>query len=544
MQVIIVNGPGGAGKALTNDTILPTPTGPRAVKDIKVGDFLFDRIGKPTRVLGVFPQGEQEVYEVSFKDGRKVKCSKDHLWNIHKQSWHRESSKDKFIPYSTQDILKEGVKIDDRAGYRFSIQCSEAVSYKEKTLDIPPYVFGAFLGDGCCTQRILTLSSNDLEIVNRINELLGNNGYKKIEENGYSWQFYCSNNQYNSNNVKMKYFQTKTFFEKYKNNICQYSYNKSIPDDYKYSSLEQRYELIRGLMDTDGSIDNKGRICFTSASYQLILDVKEILGSLGYVSTIHEDNRKNKYTQSCYQLNINIDNKEKEKLFFLSRKKDKAKNLPKSTFNYQRTRIVNIKSLNYKAPMTCFLVDNEEHLFLANDFVVTHNTTFENFVYDYGSQQGYQFYITSMVSFVKQEAEKLGWRGGKSKEDRRFLSDLKDALTRWNDSPFQDIINTINKCENQKLDFIFIDAREAEDIERIKENCPNVTTLLVKQPSCDLQTYGNHADDGVFNIQYDWVIENSGSIEDLKAAAEVWFERFLEEGELIKLVDEGVFDRN
>jgi replicative DNA helicase len=55
MKVVIVNGQGGVGKALTNDTILPTPTGPCAVKDIKVGDFLFDRAGKPTRVLGVFP---------------------------------------------------------------------------------------------------------------------------------------------------------------------------------------------------------------------------------------------------------------------------------------------------------------------------------------------------------------------------------------------------------------------------------------------------------------------------------------------------------
>ena len=170
--------------------------------------------------------------------------------------------------------------------------------------------------------------------------------------------------------------------------------------------------------------------------------------------------------------------------------------------------------------------------------------TFENFVNDYGSKQGYQFYKTSMVSFVKQEAEKLGWRGGKSTEDRRFLSDLKDTLTRWNDSPFQDIINTINKCESWKLDFIFIDAREAEDIERIKESYPDVTTLLVTRPSCDLQIYGNHADDGVLDIQYDWVIENSGSIEDLKAAAEVWFEEFLTEGKLIKLVDSGACDRN
>jgi hypothetical protein len=138
-------------------------------------------------------------------------------------------------------------------------------------------------------------------------------------------------------------------------------------------------------MDTDGSISKDTRVNhkatatvrFTSTSYQLILDVKEVLGSLGYVSTIHTDNRINKYTaQVCYDLSINISNKEKYKLFNLKRKKAIAMSVfdVKQQRNYSRTSIREIVDLGYEEEMTCFYVDNDEHLFLTKDFVVTHNT--------------------------------------------------------------------------------------------------------------------------------------------------------------------------
>lgn len=518
MKVFIINGYGGSGKALPNDTVIPTPNGPRTVKEIQVGDFLFDRWGEPTKVLGVFPQGEQDAYEISFKDGRKTICSIDHLWNIHKKSWHRASSKNKFIPYSTRQILEEGIKIDDIQGYRFEIQCSKAVKYFEQKLNIHPYVFGCFLGDGCCLERILTLSSNDIEIIERINNLLGNNGYGKISNNNYSWQFYCPEKQYNINNVEKKYFQTREFFKDYLDYICKYSYEKSIPPIYKYSSIEQRLELIKGLMDTDGSIDSKGRLTFTSTSIKLINDVKEILGSLGYVSTIYEDTR-DKYTNNkCYQLHINIDNKEKEKLFHLPRKKNIAKNLPVSQFNYDRTKIVNIKPLNIKIPMTCFLVDNEEHLFLANDFIVTHNTTFEKMVMTHSKGQGH---ITSMVEIVKHYAEQMGWEGTKEDKDRKFLSDLKLALAEWADIPMQYVINRVQLFEElNDTTYCFVDAREPADIDKLKELLDkdfDVRTVLVDRNIS--REYGNIADDGVMNYKYDITIMNTGTLKDLEKCA-------------------------
>ena len=82
-ELIVLAASTGSGKPLTNSTVIPTPNGFRKVGDIEVDDWLFARNGKPTKVIGVFPQPvPREVYEVELKDGRKVKCSRDHLWTV------------------------------------------------------------------------------------------------------------------------------------------------------------------------------------------------------------------------------------------------------------------------------------------------------------------------------------------------------------------------------------------------------------------------------------------------------------------------------
>lgn len=239
INIIVVNGVGGSGKALCNSEWIPVPYGKKQVKDIKIGDSLIDRQGNFTKVIGVFPQGEKEVFEVTFKDGRKIRCSEDHLWNIHKRSWHREGTKNKFAPFSVKELMEEGIKLPSKdAGYRFSIQNNLPVNYPEYDYNIDPYVIGAFLGDGSCLQRILTISSNDEEIVSEIARLLGAS-YSKIGKEKYSWKFQYKNSIFkNANNVPIKNIQTKDIFANYKDEICVYSYNKSIPSIYKYGSIE------------------------------------------------------------------------------------------------------------------------------------------------------------------------------------------------------------------------------------------------------------------------------------------------------------------
>lgn len=363
----------GSGKSIPNSTMIPTPGGWKKVSEIKEGDFLFDQEGNPTKVLGVFPQGKKEVYEVTFGDKRTAKCCIDHIWSVHKDTW---KDKNTFRDYTLKEILADTWERTDKRGHKshqFSIPCSKAVKYNAtEKLTVDPYLLGVFLGDGSCLEPALTLSSNDKEIVEKIQSILGCPDVYQNSAN-YHWTFY--------KNDKHQRVQTKEILGEYAENICRYSYDKSIPEAYKLASIEDRYKLIQGLMDTDGSITRSGgryHVCFTTTSEKLKDDFIEVMGSLGYVCTYREDKREEKYTKGlAYDIKINIPNSEKYKLFSLSRKKKIAEeciNKPQHR-KYDRTTIINIQDLGYEEEMTCFYVDNEKHLFLMNDYLVTHNTS-------------------------------------------------------------------------------------------------------------------------------------------------------------------------
>lgn len=362
----------GAGKSIPNSTMIPTPDGWKKVSEIKEGDFLFDQEGNPTKVLGVFPQGKKEVYEITFGDKRTAKCCIDHIWSVHKDTW---KDKNKFKDYTLKEILEDTWEKIDKRGHKshqFSIPCSKAVKYNAtEKLTIDPYLLGVFLGDGSCLEPALTLSSNDKEIVEKIQSILGCLDIYQNSAN-YHWTFYKNNEH--------QRVQTKEIFGKYAENVCRYSYEKSIPEVYKLASIEDRYKLIQGLMDTDGSITKSGgryHVSFTTTSEKLKNDFIEVMGSLGYVCTCRVDKREEKYTTGqAYEVKINIPNTEKYKLFSLSRKKKIAKEcINKSQHRkYDRTTIIDIQDLGYEEEMTCFYVDNEKHLFLINDYIVTHNT--------------------------------------------------------------------------------------------------------------------------------------------------------------------------
>ena len=376
----VISGYAGVGKAQPIDTLIPTPQGWRKLGELKVGDYVYDRTGKPTKVLKVFPQGEKQVYTLCLKDGRSTQCAGDHLWTVINKKNQQQT-------LTTEELLKKG--LTNSAGFKYAIPNNLPVEYDRINYSIDPYVIGVFLGDGCCKQRQLTLSSETEEIPIFIKELIGAKEVNKNSGENYNWTFTLQNPmQSNSNNLILK-FQTETFFADYQKEMCCSAQEKRIPDIYKRGSIDQRLALLQGLFDTDGSIaskdENRFNIRFTSTSYQLILDIQEVLYSLGYSSTIIQDKRSEKYTTgACYGLNVNIPNEEKFKLFRLQRKKDialKAKNYPKHK-NYSKESIVNIVKEDYTAEMVCIYVDNPEHLYLTNDYIVTHNTTLVNFIID------------------------------------------------------------------------------------------------------------------------------------------------------------------
>lgn len=155
-------------------------------------------------------------------------------------------------------------------------------------------------------------------------------------------------------------------------------------------------------------------------------------------------------------------------------------------------------------------------------------TTFETMVQKIAAARGKKVKVISTIAYVKEVAKLFGWDGSKTPEDRRFLSDLKDALTRWKDLPYQKVKGFIEIYEQSDTDLLFIDCREPEEIARFV-NDYGALTILVQRGEFEL--LGNHADDNVMNYQYDVVIDNNRGLDELMQEATIFEETFVEEEE-------------
>lgn len=369
------------GKAIPNYTLIPMADGSfKQVKDIQIGDYLIGDDGYPTQVIGRYPQEQpKEIYEVVLSDGRVAECCEDHLWQY---SYVSAQGNRKNRVESVKNILKRTEKLTFRAGksYRYRIPLNKPIQYKEKNLYPSPYAMGALLGDGSFryinNQKALSFSSQDEELVARVAKELGYD-YHKNSANNYNWTFRKYEKSHSAPDRKNVWVEE--ILRNYPQLWQTKSEDKFIPNDYLIGSVEQRMELLRGLLDTDGSIDQSSHISFTTISRKLKDNIVQLCYSLGFIPTVREDRRSNKYlaTGVCFDISIKAPAKIKPSLFNLTRKINAAEAAIKDRNRHEAVEeiaIVDIHPTGRFTEMTCFTVDNDSHLFLMNDYIVTHNT--------------------------------------------------------------------------------------------------------------------------------------------------------------------------
>ena len=248
------------------------------------------------------------------------------------------------------------------------------VEFSEKELPVHPYILGVFLGDGCCKERYLTLSSNDRPVVEKVEKLLNANA-EKLSENNYSWRFMKGG----------KAITTKEVFGDIASWVMRGSNEKAIPADYLHCSRDQRIALLQGLFDTDGSVSSKsnGSASFSTTSLGLYSGVSYLLRSLGLsTSTSSKAVCRGRIKQdgTCstdYVVRTHLKPDQFDVCFSLPRQIEKLKSVF-GTFKRpskctERVALTDVREIE-PCEQVCILVDNPEHLFLANDFLVTHNT--------------------------------------------------------------------------------------------------------------------------------------------------------------------------
>lgn len=336
-----------------------TPLGWRKWKDIKIGDELYGTYGNITKVIDIPYDKECDVYKITLRDGRKILASDEHLWKI---EFH---NKKEIQIMTTLELLKE-YKRKRKISYRNPLGIEYVCSIpKNKGVEMPynktkvdAYTFGLLLGDGSfryCS-CYYTQDPKDLEVER-----------KYIPYNIIKWK------------AKYAYRINIPNWHKILEEYGLYnkkSEDKFIPDEYKYNSKEVRLNLLKGLMDSDGTLDNKGRYIIALSSKRMIEDIAFICRSLGYNCsyTIKKTGYKvNGVIKEClpsYALTIFT----RDIIANLPRKQKKEKIITNQySINKElRTRIINIEYVG-KQKAKCVTVDSKDNCYLIGDFVTTHN---------------------------------------------------------------------------------------------------------------------------------------------------------------------------
>lgn len=406
-----------------------TPYGWKTMGELKVGEKVINKEGKTSKILSKSEESYEDIYKITLTDGRITHCSINHLFFT--STYYNEKNKlnPKYKKKGEVRSLKEIIetlytkkgKINHYIPYNSPVEFSKIIKHK-----IHPYVLGCLLGDGCFHGSI-NLSSGDKEIIEKCQELVYKDNIT-LKKYGNS-HYFCFDDFVNarpSKEVIITNINTdliETYSEKYKaveqykinpgtlhyrclkettvnglnfkfgkvnvksvnpikNEIIRLGLmetranNKFIPKDYMYcSSIEDRLELLRGLMDTDGSI-NHTCATFTTCSEQLREDIIELVRSLGgkatyttidkrgqsFYSEFHKDYIKHNFI--TYEVWINMDYNP----FNLQRKSEK--------YNPKFKHSLGIKNVEKMGQdyVQCIRLESEDGLYITDDYIITHNS--------------------------------------------------------------------------------------------------------------------------------------------------------------------------
>lgn len=337
-----------------------TPNGFVEIGSLQSGDVIFDHKGKLQTVCFTMNKGVQRCVEFILKDGRTVRSALSHHWRVIDR--HKREKE-----LTTEDIVKYYDNLKGKKRHLLKLPLCSPVCYSSSVLKIHPYVLGFIIGDGCMTANASkpTISTLDEEIVERFNSLGYLTEHKAYQKNGdYT---VCVNS-------------IKGCLEELGLWGCTAS-EKFVPDSYKYSSINDRLELLKGLFDADGcctysSNSKSRRVNYVTVSEQLAKDIQDIIFSLGGFCNICERGEyvrdwgnKKSFCKKSYTLYPHIyDDRE---LFFLKRKRDRA------VSDEQRSHKNSLQIIDYRiiedCEMCCINVSGNEHLYLTDNYVITCN---------------------------------------------------------------------------------------------------------------------------------------------------------------------------
>ena len=352
-DLVIVAGRPSMGKAQALDAKIKTPSGWKEMGALQVGDAIASPDGKPSIVTGIYPQGVRQVYRLTFSDGRTAEACAEHLWRVHFREWPQARV------LSTQKVAELIGK--KRYQQRLSIDQPNGEFGHDDPLPVDPWVLGALLSDCNMTGAALKVSAAAAEMIERMHAGIGATigGASEL--------------------TPLVASATSAPIIEGLRSIGLWGvkcHEKYIPRVYRNARRAKRLALLQGLLDTEGRVEKSGAVRFCTVSYRLARDVVELVRSLGgwcslaYKTLRVASGRENAESRTGYVLTI--EHAEPRSLFLLSDHRDRA---PARHPKAAQPVVVSVVPSRVVATQ-CISVSHPARLYITDDYVVTHNTSF------------------------------------------------------------------------------------------------------------------------------------------------------------------------
>ena len=433
-DLVIVAGRPSMGKAQPLDARVRTIDGWRSMGDLRVGDALASVDGAASSVSGIFPQGARQVYRVTFSDGRACECCAEHLWRVHYRAWPEPR---------TLSTGKVSVMLQrQRYRNRLWIDMPNGDFGRISRLPVDPWILGALLGDGNFTESTIRFSTAVEQMQRRLTERID----ARLElsfAGGVDWRIVQRSRGHQKGVAGMTPNPLMVAIETLGLRRLQ-SHEKFIPRIYLDSSREQRLDVLRGLLDTDGWVERWGTIRYTTVSPRLARNVVELVRSLGGWCTIIPKRTRFRFKGELREGRLsyvcNIHHPDPKSLLLLSDKQARALARPVRNKRPTFATIVPTRI----AETQCIAVTHPSRLYLTDDYVVTHNTALAlNMCENVALNVGLPVAIFSMEMGATQLAMRMIGSVGKLDQHKirtgRLHNDdwerLSSALGRLNDAP-------------------------------------------------------------------------------------------------------------
>lgn len=383
-------GAAGGGKLQPVTHMVLTPKGWRRIGELVEGDTVVDpRTGGSATVIAAFPPVEQDEYVVTTEDGGTTAAGPDHLWTV-RCSGKRTKGWDRRRSINEDDEWLHGYKIvttnmlmahverakqqtvnGKRPNYPHipvprAVEFTRAYRNANATLPIDPYLLGLLLGDGWYRNGKINICSDDGFIVSQIQVLADRPVSTRVEDGKgkdgkFTYVAFKASDRENDWLVEHDLDMAR-------------SWTKHIPEDYLFAPLEWRKALMQGLMDTDGYVDDRGHMSYSTVSKQLAEDVQHLARSLGAKVSI--TSKKTSFThkgkKKIGRLAYNVWITPHDPSFFV-RLPRKLKRVRESQHQPAR-EVVNVRPTGRTITMRCIKLDTLDGLYITDDFIVTHNS--------------------------------------------------------------------------------------------------------------------------------------------------------------------------